>query len=210
MKPTRGQIIAHFLCLLPFLVLLIAFYNDSLTANPIQALTLRSGRTAVNLLMFTMACRPLSNLLGLSAFFKIRVITGVYAFFYALLHFLVFAGLDFGFNLEWILEEIQQKPFIQIGLLALILLFPLAVTSINKVRKKMGGSWRVLHRIVYLISLLAIIHYLMASKGDILLPIIYGLILSILLLFRLPPLNRLKLFTDAIWLKNLNNYLLKA
>lgn len=210
MKPTRGQIIAHFLCLLPFLVLLIAFYNDSLTANPIQALTLRSGRTAVNLLMFTMACRPLSNLLGLSAFFKIRVITGVYAFFYALLHFLVFAGLDFGFNLEWILEEIQQKPFIQIGLLALILLFPLAVTSINKVRKKMGGSWRVLHRIVYFISLLAIIHYLMASKGDILLPIIYGLILSILLLFRLPPLNRLKLFTDVIWLKNLNNYLLKA
>lgn len=210
MKPTRGQIIAHFLCLLPFLVLLIAFYNDSLTANPIQALTLRSGRTAVNLLMFTMACRPLSNLLGLSAFFKIRVITGVYAFFYALLHFLVFAGLDFGFNLEWILEEIQQKPFIQIGLLALILLFPLAVTSINKARIKMGGSWRVLHRIVYFISLLAIIHYLMASKGDILLPIIYGLILSILLLFRLPPLNRLKLFTDVIWLKNLNNYLLKA
>lgn len=210
MKPTRGQIIAHFLCLLPFLVLLIAFFNDSLTANPIQALTIRSGRTAVNLLMFTMACRPLSNLFGLNSFFRIRVITGLYAFFYAALHFFVFAGLDFEFNLMWIMDEIRQKPFIQIGLLALILLFPLAVTSINKARIKMGRSWRVLHRIVYFISLLAIVHYLMASKGDKVLPVIYGLILIVLLLLRLPPLNRLKLFTDTIWLKNLNNYLLKA
>ena len=146
MKPNRGQIIAHFLCLLPFLVLLIAYFNDSLTANPIQSLTLSSGRTAVNLLTFTMACRPVSNLFGLNAFFKIRIITGLYAFFYAVLHFFVFIGLDFGFNWVWILDEIQQKPFIQIGLIALILLVPLTITSINKVREKMGGSWQILQR----------------------------------------------------------------
>ena len=210
MKPTRGQIIAHFLCLLPFLVLLIAYFNDSLTANPIQSLTLSSGRTAVNLLTFTMACRPVSNLFGLNAFFKIRIITGLYAFFYAVLHFFVFIGLDFGFNWVWILDEIQQKPFIQIGLIALILLVPLTITSINKVREKMGGSWQILHRVIFIVSFLVIVHYLMASKGDIVPPILYGFILMVLLLLRLPPLNRLKFFPESVWLKKINNYLLKA
>jgi sulfoxide reductase heme-binding subunit YedZ len=210
MKPTRGQIIAHFLCLLPLLVLLFAFLRNTLTANPIQELTLRSGRTAVNLLMFTLACRPITNLFGLSAFYKIRIVTGVYAFFYAVVHFLVFIGLDYGFNLMWIFDEIQQKPFIQIGFLALILLVPLAFTSINNVRKKMGAKWQVLHRSVYFITGLAVIHYVMASKGDIVLPIVYGLFLVILLLLRIPPLNRLRIIRDSIWLKKLNIFLLKV
>lgn len=160
--------------------------------------------------MLTLACRPLSNLFGLTALLRIRVILGVYAFIYALFHFFVFAGLDFEFNPNWIWEEILFKPFIQVGLAALGLLIPLTITSISRIRKRMGKSWQILHRLAYAAAALVVIHYLMASKRDYVVPAIYGLALLLLMLLRLPPLNKFKLQSQVQWLVNFNQFLLKA
>lgn len=210
MKLTRGQIITNIVCLLPFSILAVGYFRGSLTANPIQALTLRSGHTALNLLMLTLAFRPLSSLLGLTALLRIRVILGVYAFFYAFFHFLVFTGLDFEFNSVWIGEEIRFKPFIQIGLASLILLIPLTITSFSRIRKSMGKSWQILHRLVYGAAALAVTHYLMASKGDYVVPAVYGMVLVLLMLLRLPPLNKIKLQNQPQWLTIINQFLLKT
>lgn len=210
MKLSRGQIIAHCLCLAPFALLLTAYLRETLGANPIQALTLRSGHTAVNLIMFTLTCRPLSNIFGLTALLSIRKTLGVYAFFYAAFHFLIFAGLDFEFNLRWIWDEVRFKPFIQIGLAALGLLIPLAVTSFDHFRRKMGRGWQPLHRLVYMIAILVIAHYLMAVKGDFLAPALYGLIFLILMLLRHPAFRRFRARLQPAWLISLNKFLLKS
>lgn len=184
------------------------YLQNSLGANPVQALSLKSGRTAVNLLMLSLACRPVAKMLGLPFLLMIRKTLGLYAFFYAFFHFLVFVSLDFEFNLPWILDEIRYKPFIQIGLVALIMLMPLAITSLQSLQKRMGKIWQALHRIVYLISILVLIHFFLASKGDLSSPVIYGVLLVLLLVLRLPPLNRLKLADQPKWMKSINQFLM--
>jgi sulfoxide reductase heme-binding subunit YedZ len=208
MKPTRGQLITAFVCLIPLAILLFEWRNGGLSANPIEALTQRTGRTAVILMLASLACTPLRTLLGLSALLPVRKTLGLAAFGYAALHFLVFAGLDFEFNLSWILPEIRQKFFIQIGLVALVLLIPLAITSVQKFRRGMAGNWRRLHRLVYPIMALVLWHYYLASKGDILLPLIYLVIFAILMLFRIPPLSKISIGSKPRWLQRLNQFLL--
>lgn len=208
MKPTRGQLIAAILCLIPLAILLFEWRNGSLSANPIEALTQRTGRSAVILLVASLACTPLRRLFGLSALLRVRKTLGLAAFGYAALHFLVFAGLDFEFNLSWILPEIRQKFFIQIGLVALVLLIPLAVTSARKIQRGMGKRWGQLHRLAYPIMALALWHYYLASKGDILLPLIYLAIFAILMLFRIPPLSKISIGSKPRALQRLNQFLL--
>ena len=208
MKPTRGQLIAALACLIPLAILLFDWHNGSLSANPIEALTQRTGRSAVILLLASLACTPLRRLLGLSALLPVRKTLGLAAFGYAALHLLVFAGLDFEFNLSWILPEIRQKFFIQIGLIALVLLIPLAITSARKLQRVMGKRWGRLHRLVYLIMALALWHYYLASKGDILLPLIYLVIFAILMLFRIPPLSKISIGSKSRGLQRLNRFLL--
>ena len=209
MKRTRGQYITHALCLMPLIYLAADYYLTGMTANPIQAATLLTGRTALNLILLTLACSPIKEIFHLSAMIPIRKTLGLYAFFYAALHFLIFAGLDFEFNFQWIIEEIRFKPFIQVGLSALLLLIPLAVSSINFLRKKIGKYWGHLHKTIYLISILIIIHYLQASKGDIGIPIIYAAVFIFLMLLRLPPLNKLTIKRTPDWLKRFNQFLNK-
>jgi len=208
MKPTRGQLITAFLCLIPLAILLVKWQNGSLSANPIEALTQRTGRSAVILLLASLACTPLRRLLGLSALLPMRKTLGLAAFGYAALHFLVFAGLDFEFNPGWILPEIRQKFFIQIGLIAMVLLIFLAVTSARKIQRSMGKRWGQLHRLAYPIMALALWHYYLASKGDILLPLIYLIIFAILMLFRIPPLSLISIGSKPRALLRLNQFLL--
>lgn len=208
MKLTRGQIITHILSLAPLLLLIYGFFQGRLTANPIQAVTLRTGRTALNLLIFSLTCTPIRNIFQLSSFIPIRKTLGLYAFLYALLHFLTFIGLDFEFNWKWIVDEIQFIPFIQLGLLALILLTPLAVTSLGYLKRKMGKWWGILHKIVYITVILIIIHFFQASKGDIGLPFVYGGVFIGLMLLRLPPLNRISIENTPEWLLKMNQFLI--
>ena len=208
MKISRGQLFTAIFCLIPLGLIVINYARNDLTANPIQAVTLRTGRTAINLLVLSLACTPIRNLFGLTSFLKIRKSLGLFAFLYAALHFLIFAGLDFELNLSWIMDEVRYKPFIQIGLAALILLIPLAITSITKIQRKMGKWWGILHRLVYLVALLAIIHYLMATKGDILRPIIYAGITLFLLLLRVYPINKIKIAPKSGLFTSINSFLL--
>jgi sulfoxide reductase heme-binding subunit YedZ len=209
MKISRGQIFAAIFCLIPFGLIAFNYARNELTANPIQAATLRTGHTAINLLVLSLACTPIRNLFGLTSFLKIRKTLGLFSFFYATLHFLVFIILDFELNLPWILEEILGKPFIQIGLAALILLIPLTLTSIPKIQRKMGKSWETLHKLVYLAALLVILHYLLATKGVISRPIIYAGITLFLLLLRIFPFNKIKVAQNSPVLTSINTYLLR-
>ncbi|BBB48759.1 protein-methionine-sulfoxide reductase heme-binding subunit MsrQ [Pelolinea submarina] len=208
MKPTRGQLITAFLCLIPLAILFFEWRSGSLSANPIETLTQRTGRTAVILLLASLVCTPLRSMFGLSALLPIRKTLGLAAFGYAALHFLVFAGLDFEFNLGWIVPEIRQKFFIQIGLIALGLLIPLAITSVQKFQRGMAGNWRRLHRLVYPVMALVLWHYYLASKGDVLIPLIYLVIFAILMLFRIPPLSKISIGSKPRWLVRLNKFLL--
>ncbi len=208
MKISRGQIIAAILCLIPFGSMVLNYARNDLTANPIQAATLLTGHTAVNLLILSLACTPIRNIFGLTSFLRIRKTLGLFAFFYALLHFLIFILLDFDFNISWILDEIRFKPFIQIGLAALVSLIPLTVTSIPKIQRKMGKTWETLHKLVYFADLLVILHYLLATKGDISRPILYAGITLLLLLLRIFPFNKFKVIQKSGILPSINSFLL--
>ena len=208
MKITRGQIITAILCLIPLGSIAFNYAGDNLTANPIQAATLQTGHTAINLLILSLACTPIRNIFGLTSFLKIRKTLGLFAFFYAVLHFLIFILLDFDLNFSWILDEIRFKPFIQIGLAALILLIPLSVTSLPKIQRLLGKTWVTLHKLVYFAALLIILHFLLATKGDIFRPILYAGITLFLLLLRIFPFNKLKVVQKSEILPSINSFLL--
>jgi methionine sulfoxide reductase heme-binding subunit len=208
MRLSRGQLLATIGCLIPLLVLIIEYLTKNLTANPIEAATLRTGRTAINLLIFSLACTPIRNIFGLTSFLKIRKTLGLSAFYYAAIHFLIFAGLSFEFNFKWIIDEIRSKLFLQLGFSALILLLLMAITSWQIIQIKMGKSWKSLHRIVYLVAILVLIHYYLAAKGDKSIPIIYAEITLFLLLLRIHPFNKLRFFAKSSLVKTVNSYLL--
>lgn len=176
----------HFGALLPLAFLVGEALTGRLTANPIQAATLRTGKTALTLLMTTLACTPLASLMGFKELLKARRLLGLYTFLYVSLHFSIFLGLDYGFNLSLVLAELSEKRYILAGFTSGLMLVPLAVTSFRCWMKRLGKNWKRLHRLVYPAALLAVIHYLWLVKADIRLPLLYGAILIFLLCLRLP------------------------
>jgi sulfoxide reductase heme-binding subunit YedZ len=180
------RIAIHIAALLPLALLIWDFTQDSLTANPIREVQLRTGASAINLLMLSLACTPINVLTGFRIVLLIRRILGIYAFFYALLHFINFIGIDYGFNFALIREDIFEKRYAIAGFASFILLLPLAITSIKKLRQRLGKNWQRLHWLVYLAATLAVVHYIWQTKADISLPLIYGAVLVILLAIRLP------------------------
>lgn len=209
MKLTRGQIIAIFFCLIPLLAASYSWIFGRLSANPIQDLTLRSGQAAIRILLLSLACTPVKNLLRLNFLMPVRKVLGLAAFFYAAFHFLVFAGWDFEFNPAWIRDEIAQKPFLRLGLISLLLMLPLAVTSLRKLQARLGSGWRRLHRFVYPLTALALGHFYLAAKGDVLLPLIYAFVFLVLMLMRIPPLSKISISSAPGWLREINRYLLQ-
>ncbi|MFC1964708.1 sulfite oxidase heme-binding subunit YedZ [Chloroflexota bacterium] len=180
------RIVIHIAALLPLATLIWDFTQGNLTANPIQEVQLRTGASAINLLMLSLACTPVNILTGFRPVLVLRRPLGIYAFFYALLHFINFIGIDYSFNLALINEDIFEKRYAIVGFASFILLLPLAITSIKRLRQRLGKNWQRLHWLVYLAASLAVIHYIWQTKVDIRLPIIYGGVLVILLAIRLP------------------------
>lgn len=187
----------HAACLLPLALLLINFIAGDLTANPIQAATQRTGLTALVILTVMLAFTPLAAITHEPYWRSFRKPVGLYSFFYASLHMLIFAGLDFGLNLKLIGDQITQKPFILLGLTGFLLLLALAVTSFKVLKKKMGRHWKRLHRSVYFIAPLIVVHFVLAQKanpltaqGNILLPLILAGVIVILLILRVPFVKR--------------------
>ncbi|AKU10799.1 ferric reductase domain protein transmembrane component domain protein [Azoarcus sp. CIB] len=170
------------LCLVPFALYTQRWLDDALGANPIEAITRGSGDWTLRFLLITLAVTPLRKLSGLNWLLRLRRMLGLFAFFYASLHFTTYFWLDQFFDLQSIAHDIMKRPFVTVGFAAFVLLIPLAVTSNNYAIRRLGGRrWQSLHRSVYAIGILAIVHYWWLVKADILEPMIYGLTLAALL-----------------------------
>lgn len=170
----------------PLLLLLYRFLTNGLGANPISYATNLLGDTTLRLLLASLALTPLRILFGISWQMSLRRLLGLFAFFYACLHFTVWIGVDHFFEWEQLAADIVKRPYITVGMLALTLLVPLAATSTSGVITRLGGrNWRRLHRLVYLIGLLAVLHYLWLVKKGVNDPYLYAAILAVLLGVRL-------------------------
>ena len=160
-------------------------YSGQLGANPIEFITRSLGTWTLVFLLITLSITPLRNLSGWSWLIKLRRMAGLFAFFYALLHFITYIWLDQFFDLNSIYKDVIKRPFITIGFTAFILLIPLAATSTNAMIKRLGGKrWQLLHRLVYLVAIFGVLHYWWLVKKDITQPAIYAAILTILLGYR--------------------------
>ena len=181
------KVLLFLLCLAPLGKLALeafAVAGMSLGANPIEELLHRLGKWGLNFLLITLAVTPVQRLSGWNWLVRFRRMLGLFAFFYVLLHFLVYAGLDQRFAMGPILEDIAERPYITIGITALALLVPLAVTSTNAMMRRLGRRWKQLHRLIYVIAVLGVWHFYWQVKLDTLEPTIYAAILAALLGYR--------------------------
>jgi methionine sulfoxide reductase heme-binding subunit len=156
-----------------------------LGADPTNRLIHACGITTLRLLMITLAVTPLRKLTGWNSLVRLRRMLGLFAFFYALLHFTVYAWLDQELDLHFIGADIVKRPYITIGMLALLLLIPLAVTSTNGMMRRLGRRWTKLHKLVYVIAALGLWHFWWQVKKDIREPLLYVGIFAVLMAFRL-------------------------
>jgi sulfoxide reductase heme-binding subunit YedZ len=183
-------VLTHIAALVPLAILLWDWAWGRLSFNPIREITLRTGRYALTLLVLSLACTPAYLLSRFSPLLRLRRALGLYAFLYAGLHLLTFVGLDFGFDLGLVADEIAQRRFIQAGLLSFLILLPLAVTSMQWWVRRLGKNWKRLHRLVYVAAPLALLHLAWVVKGDYRRPLIYGAILALLLITRIPAVRK--------------------
>lgn len=190
LKRAGLPILAHAGALTPLALLIWNFFHDQLTANPIQYITFRTGKTALVLLVLALACTPLNVLFGLKQAVALRKPFGLYAFLYAALHFLTFVGLDYQFDPELLKEAIFKKRYALVGFAAFLALLPLAVTSTRGWMRRLGKNWKRLHRLVYLAALLAVVHFVWLVKSDVREPLAYGAGVIVLLALRLKPVRR--------------------
>ncbi|VAW82612.1 Protein-methionine-sulfoxide reductase heme-binding subunit MsrQ [hydrothermal vent metagenome] len=172
--------------LLPAAVLGWQLYADRLGANPIDEIADATGEWVLRLLLLTLLMTPLRRAFGWAWPVRVRRMLGLFAFFYASLHLLIYLWLDQFFMWGEIWLDIVDRPFISVGMLAFVLLLPLAVSSNKFMVKRLGKQWRRLHRLAYVIPALGVLHYWWLVKADVFEPLIYGLLLVVLLLFRQP------------------------
>jgi sulfoxide reductase heme-binding subunit YedZ len=173
-------------CLMPLAWYGWGAWQDTLGANPIEAVTRGLGDWALRLLLVTLAITPLRRATGWPWLMKLRRMLGLYVFFYASLHLVAYLWLDQFFDWTEIGRDILKRPFITAGMLAFLLLVPLAVTSSNAMVRRLGGRrWQRLHRLIYPLAMIAVLHFAWMVKVDITEPAIYGVILAVLLGLRL-------------------------
>lgn len=195
MKRTFNALLLHpavkpvlfVLALLPFAMLLWGALANTLGANPAEALIRSTGDWTLRLLCCTLAVTPLRQITGWSALARLRRMLGLFTFFYGCWHFLAFAWLDMGFDLDAILKDIAKRPFILVGTSALLLMTPLAATSFNRAIRALGAArWQALHRAVYAVVLLGLLHFfwMRAGKNDFGEWSVYAVIVALLLGWR--------------------------
>jgi sulfoxide reductase heme-binding subunit YedZ len=187
----------HAGALVPLAVLVFDFFAGRLSINPIQDLTRRTGQLALIFLLASLACTPASSLVAFRQALALRRPLGLYSFYYAFFHLLLFVWADYRFNFYYIWLDIGQKAYIYAGISAFLILSALAFTSFDRWKKRMGKSWKRLHRLVYPAAGLVALHYAWVKKADILRltgevtgPLVAIGVLALLLLIRLPPLRR--------------------
>jgi sulfoxide reductase heme-binding subunit YedZ len=198
------QVVVHAGALYPLARLIFDLFAGLLSVNFIQDLQQRTGRAAITLLVLSLSCTPLNTLFGWREPIRRRRALGLYSFLYATIHMLIFVELDFGLDWILILRTIGEKPYMLVGVSAFLLLLPLAATSFDVWKQRLGRNWKRLHKSVYFTASLAVLHYawskkgtILALQGDILRPLVYGLVLGLLLLLRIPTVRRLVVATRA-------------
>jgi sulfoxide reductase heme-binding subunit YedZ len=168
----------------PAVYLVVLMLTGGLGINPAETLQLETGLWALRFLILTLAVTPLRRLTGWNRVIQYRRMLGLFAFFYATLHFLTYVVLDQSFALGPILEDVGKRPFITFGFLAFVVMIPLAVTSTKGWIRRLGRRWQLLHRLIYVSAAAGAIHYLWKGKVIVGSPIVYGVVIAALLVFR--------------------------
>ena len=184
------RLAVHLSGLVPLVLLIWAYWSGQLGPDSIGEAMRRAGRLAILFLMLSLTPTVVTKVFGIKEVLRVRRALGLYTFLYAATHFLIFIGLDYGFDLGLILLAIRDSRFILVGAAALILLATLALTSTKGWMKRLGKNWKRLHRAAYVAAALAVWHYAWAFKELRMKPIAYGVVLAVLLTLRLPPLVR--------------------
>ena len=173
------------LCLAPFAHLVWGIAYDALGANPVEAVTHSTGWWTLFLLCTTLSVTPLRRATGANWLLKLRRMLGLYAFFYAALHFVTYIWLDQWFDLAAIAGNVLKRPYITVGFTAFLLLVPLAATSTDAMQRRLGRSWQRVHRFIYLIAAFGVLHFWWLVKRDVTQPALFALVLAGLLGVRL-------------------------
>jgi methionine sulfoxide reductase heme-binding subunit len=183
-------ILVHVACLLPIPWLLFDAWQGNLTADPIRGAILRTGKIALVLLVLSLMCTPLNSIFGFRPALRVRRAFGDYSFMYVCIHFAIFVSLDYGFDLQSIGTELLKRPYALVGLATGLLLIPLAVTSFPPWQKRLGKNWKRLHRLVYLIVLLDVLHFILLVKQGVTQPYLWLILIVFLLMLRIRPIRR--------------------
>ena len=177
--------VVFLLCLSPLAILLVNGFRGELTANPIEYITRATGDWTMRFLLITLAITPLRRLTNLPDLIRYRRMLGLFSFFYAILHLITWVWLDKFFDLSEMWADVVKRRFITMGVLAFILLIPLAATSTAGAIRTLGGkNWQRLHRLIYISAAAGVVHYVWLVKSDIRMPVLYGVILLALILLR--------------------------
>jgi sulfoxide reductase heme-binding subunit YedZ len=181
-----AKIVVFINSLVPLVLLLWDLYHKRVGPNPLEFATRTTGMLTLIFLSLTVAVTPLRKIFGINSLVKVRRMLGLFAFFYGALHLLTYVWFDRLFSLASVGQDVVRRPFILVGMTAFILMVPLAITSTNKMVKRLGGKhWARLHRLVYLAAIAGVVHFWMLVKSDIRLPLTFAFILLFLLGFRL-------------------------
>jgi len=194
---TPLQIFMHLAAWFPLARLIFEAFTGGLTANPIQHIEQRTGRAALTLVILALAVTPLNTLFGWSGLIKRRRALGLYAFMYASIHVLIFINLDYGLAWSLIVQTVFEKPYILLGAAAFVMLIPLAATSFDVWKARLGKNWKRLHMLIYFIAPIATLHYAWGKKGDffhfsgdVRLPWAYAIVFIVLMTLRIPAARR--------------------
>lgn len=196
------KLAVHVGALLPLALIIWDYTQGNLGAEPIREITLRTGKTAIVLLMLTLAVTPAHIWFGWKQIIPLRRLLGLYTFLYVALHLTIFLWLDYLLDPQLIVDALFSKWYALVGLAAFLILLPLALTSTRSAMRKLGKKWKSLHKWVYLAGVLAVLHYFLLVKNSYTEPFIFGVILTFLLLTRVKPIKQ-KILQ---WRRNVENW----
>lgn len=180
------KVAVFLLCLIPLVGLVWRGFHNGLGANPVEFIQLTTGDWTLRFLVFTLCITPFRKLLNLPDLIRFRRMLGLFAFSYLCIHFLTYLVLDQSLDPAAIWKDVAKRPFITVGFLGFLLLLPLAITSTAGWIRRLGGKrWQMLHRAIYLAAVCGVIHYYWKVKSDVRMPLFYGALVGILLLWRL-------------------------
>lgn len=195
------QILVHVAALLPLAWLVWNYWQGRFIIDPIREITTLTGKTALILLLLSLACTPINTVFGFKPVLRVRRALGLYAFMYAGLHGLTFVGLDYGFDLDLIGPAIFDQRYVLVGFATFLTLLSLAITSTKGWQRRLGKNWKRLHQLAYLAGILAVVHFAWLVK-DIREPLRYGAVVALLLVVRIPGVKKAVSYARRQLVKN--------